>query len=62
MIRGEQTREEHARERAAVRASLLLADSRSERHGVYVLRAPSVVVVSRPGHVFVIPHVEERRL
>jgi hypothetical protein len=53
---------EHSRERDAVRASLLLADTRSERHGVYVLRRPPVVVVARPGHVFVIPTVWEKLL
>jgi hypothetical protein len=48
---------EHTRERDAVRASLLLADTRSERHGVYVLRKPRVVVAVLPGRVFVIPTV-----
>jgi hypothetical protein len=46
---------EHAREVAAVRASLLLAPTRAQRHGVYVLRRPPVVVAVMPGRVFVIP-------
>jgi hypothetical protein len=51
------TREEHIRERDRVLASSLLADTRAERHGVYVLRKPPVVVAVLPGRVYVIPTV-----
>jgi hypothetical protein len=47
---------EHAREVNAVRASLLLAPTRSERHGVYPNRTLPVL----PGpHTFAMPVVHE---
>lgn len=51
---------EHRREVEAVTASLLLGSTRSERHGVYPIRKPPIVVVVRPGHVFVIPVTEKQ--
>lgn len=57
MIPAEQTRAEHAREVAAVRASLLLPDTRAERHGVYPHRRPKGII---PGpHMFAFPVVHE---
>lgn len=53
---------EHRREVEAVTASLLLGSTRSERHGVYPIRKPPLVVIVRPGHVFVIPVVTEKQL
>lgn len=70
MIPAEQTRADHVREVAAVRASLLLPDTRAERHGVYPHRRPKGVLPGphtfleppAPARVFVFPIVTERRL
>lgn len=53
---------EHRREVEAVTASLLLGTTRAERHGVYPVRKPPIVVVVRPVHVFVVPVVTEKTL
>lgn len=70
MIPAEQTPADHVREVAAVRASLLLPDTRAERHGVYARRRPRGVLPGphtfleppAPSHVFVFPVVTERHL
>lgn len=51
------TPELHAQQKAWIVASLLLADSRSERHGVYSKRAPKVSV--KVAHAFALPVVVE---
>lgn len=61
----------HAETVAAIHLSLLLGDTRSERHGVYRVRRPRVApvllalsVLPVPAHVFTVPdvHENERRL
>lgn len=57
------TPSEHIRQRDAVRLSeFLLSLSATTRHGVYPVRKPACVVVARPGRVFVIPVVMEKKL
>jgi hypothetical protein len=56
----EQTPSEHDEQRALVQRSMLLADTRAERHGVYLKRKPVAPVVLNVGaHVFVLPRVVE---
>lgn len=53
MTRQEQHKLTHDR----IVASLILADTRSERHGVYPVRKPA-----RKPHAWLMPVVNERRL
>lgn len=47
----------HEQQKALIVASLLLADTRSERHGTYPKRKPL-----RKPHAWVMPAVNEKRL
>lgn len=54
---------EHIKQRDAVRMSeFLLSLDATDRHGVYPVRKPACVVIARPGRVFVIPVVTEKKL